>query len=81
MNRNTFVSIIVPVYNTPIPLLKSCFDSVTNQTNKMWELIAVDDGSDKECADFLDTMCKSMPNTKILHKWRIFCTKFGNKRS
>lgn len=68
MNRNTFVSIIVPVYNTPIPLLKSCFDSVTNQTNKMWELIAVDDGSDKECADFLDTVCKSMPNTKIFHK-------------
>ena len=45
MNKVPFVSIIVPVYNTPVPILKTCFDSVRNQSNTNWELIIIDDGS------------------------------------
>lgn len=63
-----FVSIIVPVYNTPEPLLRSCFESVKNQTNPNWNLIVVDDGSSDTCAGFIDEFCNGIPNTKVIHK-------------
>ena len=62
------ISIIVPVYNTPIEILKSCFDSVKNQTHDGWELIVIDDGSEKECACWIDAYCKDIHNKKIIHK-------------
>lgn len=68
MNKVPFVSIIVPVYNTPAPILKTCFDSVRNQSNTNWELIIIDDGSSKECAECIDFLCADMPNTTVVHK-------------
>jgi glycosyltransferase involved in cell wall biosynthesis len=41
------VSIIIPHYNRP-GLLKEAVHSAINQTNKDWELIIVDDGSDEK---------------------------------
>ncbi len=38
-------SIVVPIYNPPLELLKSCVFSVKNQTYKDWELILVNDKS------------------------------------
>ena len=38
------VSIIVPVYNTEI-MLKTCIESLINQTLKEIEIIFIDDGS------------------------------------
>lgn len=68
MKDNIFLSIIVPVYNTPIEILKSCFDSVKNQTNDNWELIVVDDGSTIDCAKWIDKYCENFQNTSIIHK-------------
>lgn len=68
MKNNTFISIIVPVYNTPVEILKSCFDSVKNQTYDDWELIVVDDGSEKDCACWIDDYCKDIQNKQVIHK-------------
>jgi len=39
------ISIITPVFNTPVPWLTECVDSVLAQTYEKWEHILVDDGS------------------------------------
>lgn len=48
------LSIIVPVYNVA-PYLKTCIDSILNQTFKDYELIIVDDGS----TDGSENICES----------------------
>ena len=40
------VSIITPVFNTPISWLEECVQSVLDQVYEKWELILVDDNSD-----------------------------------
>lgn len=47
MNANPFVSVVIPVYNRPKEL-KRAVSSVLSQDYKDFELIVVDDGSDKE---------------------------------
>jgi glycosyltransferase involved in cell wall biosynthesis len=39
------VSIITPVFNTPVPWLRECVESVLAQAYEKWELILIDDGS------------------------------------
>ena len=51
-NREPFISIIVPVYNTE-QYLKRCLDSVINQTFKDIEIIVVNDCSPKNCDEIL----------------------------
>lgn len=68
MDNEIFVSIIVPVYNTPEPLLHSCIESVKKQSNPSWELIVMDDGSSDENAKMIDRLCSEIPNTKVFHK-------------
>lgn len=68
MTNEPFVSIIVPVFNTPEPILRSCFESVKNQSNTNWELIVVDDGSSEEYEKIIDKLCMGIPNTKVFHK-------------
>lgn len=51
------VSIITPVFNTPLPWLEECVQSVVHQLYDKWELILVDDNSDDpELAAFLPTL-------------------------
>jgi len=40
------ISIVVPVYRTPVSVLTQCMDSVTAQIYPDWELCLADDGSD-----------------------------------
>ena len=42
------LSIIVPVYNAPVDLLKKAIESVRNQAYKNWELCIADDNSTNE---------------------------------
>ncbi len=42
------ISIIVPIYNQKPKILKKCLDSIAQQTDKDFEVIVIDDGSDKE---------------------------------
>lgn len=68
MTNPPFVSIIVPVYNTPKELLVSCFDSILNQTCKDWELIVTDDGSNEDCAQNIDRLLANHANITVIHK-------------
>lgn len=60
------LTVIVPVYNTPIKLLEKCIQSILSQTGIGYELIIVDDGSLDETAKYLDTICGC--NVRVLHK-------------
>lgn len=62
------ISVIVPVYNTKLRYLKECFKSIATQTFKDYEVILVDDGSEKEVADFLDRYAKSLRSWVVVHQ-------------
>lgn len=44
-DRHPLISIVVPVYNTPIPYLRACIESVQAQYYPRWELCIADDAS------------------------------------
>ncbi len=51
------ISIITPVFNTPLPWLEEAISSVIAQAYEKWELILIDDGStDADLAKFLPTV-------------------------
>ena len=54
------LSVIIPVYNTPIESLKRCFDSVTFAEDIRYEVIVIDDGSERAVGEF----CKEYTNTR-----------------
>lgn len=51
--KKELVSIIVPVFNTEKYLIE-CVDGLVNQSYPNKELILVDDGSKRECAELCD---------------------------
>ena len=56
------LTIITPVFNTPIQWLEECVESVLAQNYEKWELILVDDGSsDPELLKFLPELAKRDP--------------------
>lgn len=62
------ISIIVPVYNVKIKILKKCIESVINQTASNWELCLVDDCStlseDRELLKFYE----KQPKVKVIYR-------------
>lgn len=62
------VSIIIPVYNTPEQYLSPCVESIKQQTETDWEIIAVDDGSEKKCAELLDELAADDNRIRVFHK-------------
>lgn len=61
------VSVIVPVYNTEA-YLEQCMESITKQTLREIEIILVDDGSKKACAELCDALAKTDTRIKVIHK-------------
>ncbi len=61
------ISIIVPVYNTE-KYLSNCVESIRNQSLKDIEIILVDDGSKKICADLCDELAEKDARIKVVHK-------------
>ena len=39
------ISILIPVYNTKVEYLEACIESVTNQTERFFELVLINNGS------------------------------------
>lgn len=62
------LSIIIPVYNTPIPVLRRCLTSVEAITDVSFEVLIVDDGSKEETAAFCDEYAESHPFIRCFHK-------------
>ncbi len=66
--RNTLVSIIVPVHNTLEVDLQKCFDSIKRQSYKNTEVVIIDDGSKKMTADFVDVYTENLDNWRVVHQ-------------
>ena len=64
------ISIIVPVFNSPAPLLRACIESVRRQTHPGWELCLADDGS--FLPETLETLsaAQSDPRVKVAYAGR-----------
>ena len=63
--KEPLVSIIVPVYNKR-PYLVECFDSITGQTWKNLEIIAVDDGSTDGSSNLLKEITKAENRLSVI---------------
>jgi glycosyltransferase involved in cell wall biosynthesis len=50
------ISILIPIYNTTIDYIKECLDSIDSQTFKDYEVIVVNDGSNDEVTNFLNSL-------------------------
>lgn len=50
------ISVVMPVYNTPVPFLKEAVDSILNQTFKDFEFIIIDDGSTDGSRQYLEEL-------------------------
>ncbi len=60
------VSIIMPVYDTPIEWLHRAVESIENQYYKNWELCIVDDCSPtRKQSQFLEDLAKSDPRIRF----------------
>ena len=59
------LTIIVPIYNSPINLLNRCLESLDNENI---EIILIDDGSNDETQQYIDKYAKTKSNMKVLHQ-------------
>lgn len=61
------ISIIVPVYKVE-PYLRSCVDSILQQSFTDFELILVDDGSPDRCPEICDEYARQDERVRVIHK-------------
>lgn len=64
---NTYLSVIVPVYNVE-KFLHRCVDSILNQTFADFEIILIDDGSTDSSAQICDDFAKKNSRIKVFHQ-------------
>lgn len=64
------ISFIVPVYNTPVHMLKACVESILDIKPLKYEIILVDDGSTPELSSAYDAYVKSLkcPHIQCVHQ-------------
>ena len=58
------ISIVVPLYNTPLDFLEELLDSVVNQTYRNWELCCVDAGQDPAVGQKVQARAASDPRIR-----------------
>lgn len=64
----TDLSIIIPIYNTPIKMLERCFASVGAWKALRYEVLLIDDGSEAETGSFCSGYAQEHPNFRYLYK-------------
>lgn len=64
---DALVSIIIPVFNTQKEYFEPCIKSVLGQTFSDFEVLLIDDGSKRECADLLDSWAKLDARIHLYH--------------
>lgn len=63
------ISIIMPVYNPPLSLLREAIDSIKSQLYKEWELCIADDAStDPEVIAYLKSLAKQDRRFKVIFR-------------
>lgn len=62
------ITIIMPVYNTPIDSLERMLTSLEQQTDKEFELYIVDDGSEKKVSNYLDLQKERFFKCTVFHR-------------
>lgn len=67
MNINPTLSVIIPVYNAE-PYLRSCLDSILNQTFKDYEIIAINDGSSDGSLEILNAYANAQDNIRVINQ-------------
>lgn len=72
------VSVVVPVYNAE-KYLKTCVDSIRNQTHKNLEIILVDDGAKDRSPQICDELQKTDARVIVIHKENEGAGKSRNK--
>lgn len=64
--RHPLISILLPVYNPDLKLLRAAIDSVRDQVYPRWELCIADDAStNEELRPFLEETARSDPRIKL----------------
>lgn len=61
------IDLIVPVYNTPLKDMERCLNSILNQTFKNYKVYIIDDGSNRETREYLDSYIKDKSNFIVKH--------------
>lgn len=64
---SALISIVVPVYNVE-GYVRRCFESVTNQTWKDFEVIVIDDGSMDKSGEICDEYAQKDTRFKVFHQ-------------
>ncbi len=64
---SSLVTVIIPVYNVE-PYIKRCLDSISNQTYRNIEIIAVDDGSEDKSALICDECASIDSRIRVIKK-------------
>ncbi len=62
---NSLVSIITPSYNSK-PFIKETIDSVLAQTYQNWEMIIVDDKSQDDSVEYINTLIKDEQRIRLI---------------
>ena len=69
LEYNPLISVVIPVYNAPIDLLKECIDSVLNQSYKNFEICIADDCSTiSGVKDVLREYEQKFSNIKVVYR-------------
>ena len=61
------ISIVVPVYNSEL-YIRTCIESIIQQTFREWELLLIDDGSDDDSLAICRRFEQSDSRIKVFHK-------------
>lgn len=68
-NNKPLISVIMPIYNAPVPYLQLAVESLQKQVYENWELCVVDDGSrDGRGYSLLEEMAVSDQRICVIHK-------------
>ena len=62
------ISVVIPVYRTPMISLEKCINSILNQTYSELEVLIVDDGNTDSYQQFFFLLEKKDPRIRIIHQ-------------
>lgn len=68
MTSNPLITIVVPVYKVPLPLLHKCLDSICAQTSRNFEALLIDDGSPDQCGEVCDQYAAQHDFMRVIHQ-------------